>query len=298
MYKIAIASGKGGTGKTSVAVNLVNRYQKPIQYVDVDVEEPNGHIYLKPHWQTKKSALVDVPEIDDHWCTLCGKCKDACQFNALAIIPNKGVMVFPELCHGCGACLLACPQKAISDTSRLIGKVCLGVSDIKSEIRLIQGVLNEGEAKSPPLIKATKKEISDDTIAIIDAPPGTSCPVVDSVKGADLVVLVTEPTPMGLNDLKLAAAMSIKMGLPIAAIINKTDITDFPNTEQYLKERGIPILMKLPFDRKLAEASAAGELITSNSHFIKDYFDYCWENLLNLLEQKREVSGHETISHS
>ncbi len=298
MYKIAIASGKGGTGKTSVAVNLVNRYQKQIQYVDVDVEEPNGHIYLKPHWHVKKSALVDVPEIDDHWCTLCGKCKDACQFNALAVIPDKGVMVFPELCHGCGACLLACPQKAISDTSRLIGKVCLGVSDVKNSIKIVQGVINEGEAKSPPLIKATKKEISDDTIAIIDAPPGTSCPVVDSVKGADLVVLVTEPTPMGLNDLKLAATMSIKMGLPIAAIINKTDITDFPDTEHYLKEGGIPILMKLPFNRNLAEASAAGELITASSKLFQGYFDQCWENLLGLLEQQKGVIGHETNSRS
>jgi MinD superfamily P-loop ATPase len=256
---IAIASGKGGTGKTTVATNLavsLARRNRAVQLLDCDVEEPNCHLFLRPGIETAETVGLPVPEVDEEKCTGCGQCARICQFSAIACVKKK-VLVFPELCHGCGGCIRVCPEGAITEVERQIGMVELGQAD---GIEFIHGRLRIGEAMSPPLIRAVKGHIRDRGTSIIDAPPGTSCPVIEAVKDCHVCLLVTEPTPFGLNDLKLAVGMVRSMGLPHGVIINRADVGDRKVTE-YCRGEGIEILMEIADDRRIAQGYSRGELI-------------------------------------
>ncbi|MCL5278160.1 MAG: ATP-binding protein [Deltaproteobacteria bacterium] len=255
---ISVASGKGGTGKTTVAVNLALSLNDA-QLVDCDVEEPNVHLFIMPEITEKKSAYIPIPEVDKDTCNYCDICRQVCAYNAIVVIPprvnKKGtVLIYPELCHGCGACTLLCPQKAMIEIDKEIGIIEIGG---KGNLQFIQGKLNIGEAMSPPLIRQVKKHINTNKTVIIDAPPGTSCPVITAVKGSDFCVLVTEPTPFGLNDLALTVDVVRELKVPFGVVINRAAIGN-DGVEQYCEKEGIPILMKIPFDRKIAEAYSQG----------------------------------------
>ncbi len=251
---ISIASGKGGTGKTTVAVNLALSLPKgTAQVIDCDVEEPNAHLFLHPTIRQVTSIGIPVPRIDESKCTYCGKCAQVCEYHAIAVL-FKNVLVFDELCHGCGACSYLCPEKAIVEVEREIGIVQEGTSN---GIPFVNGVLNVGEPMASPLIRKAKEKIQKDKIAILDAPPGTACPVIETVKGSDFCILVTEPTPFGLNDLELAVGMSEKLGIPKGVVINKADMGD-RGVWDYCQLKNIPILMEIPMDRQIAESYSKG----------------------------------------
>lgn len=240
-YKIAVLSGKGGTGKTTVSSNLA-KIQKSI-YVDCDVEEPNGYLFLKPEVEKVKDVNVMIPSIDYDKCTLCGECTKACRFGALMRLTKK-ILVFDHLCHSCGACYEICPYNAIKEIPKKIGVVRVGRSD---DIDFIDGKLNIGEASGVPIIKEIKDLIKEtDKNVIIDSPPGTSCSVIHSVEGSDYCLLVTEPTPYGLHDLKLAVELVKELHLPFAVIINKSGESD-SIIEDYCNKENISVIAKIPF---------------------------------------------------
>jgi len=257
--KIAVASGKGGTGKTTVSTNLalyMSEHGCNAVYLDCDVEEPNGHLFLKPVIIKKETSSIPVPVIDELKCNACGECVRFCEYKALVRL-GKTVMVFPELCHGCGGCFLLCPHHAIKEQAREIGIVESGKS---GKIGFVHGRLNIGEAMSPPLIRDVLRQIHPDEISIIDAPPGTSCPVIASIRDADFVVLVTEPTPFGLNDLGLALDMVGKLGIPHGVIVNRAENGN-RDAEVFCEKRQVEILTEIPDDRRIAECYSKGEMI-------------------------------------
>ena len=272
---IAIASGKGGTGKTTVAVHLaacLAEQGRSVQYMDCDVEEPNGHLFLKFQIDSSVEASIPVPSVDAARCTSCGRCAKVCEFNAIAMI-NKP-MVFPELCHGCGACSLACPVGAIREIPRPIGVVETGRS---GSIAFVQGRLNVGEPMSPPLVRAVKARRAPNAIALLDAPPGTSCPVVATVRGADCVVLVTEPTPFGLHDLASAVATLRPMGLPFGVVVNRAD--EDRRVQDFCRSNTIPVLAELPDDRRVAETYARGDLLFDRLPEWRGFFEHLWTRI-------------------
>lgn len=282
---IAVASGKGGTGKTTVATNLARvaaDQGAQVGYVDCDVEEPNGHIFLKPRIQTATSVTVPVPIVDEDKCTACGKCAEICQYNAIALL-GETVLTFPNLCHGCGGCLLVCPSDAITEDRRDVGVVEEGTSD---GISFVHGRLRVGEAMAPPVIREVKRRISGHGLTIIDAPPGTSCPVIKAVRGADYVILVTEPTPFGLNDLKLAVEMLRALELPFGVVVNRSDIGD-EAVFDYCTCESIGILARIPDDRRIAEAYSRGRLVVG---FVPTYAEV-FSSLLNLVVELADVKG-------
>ncbi len=252
---ISVASGKGGTGKTTVSVNLALSISN-IQFLDCDTEEPNAHIFIKPTVKNKIPVYIPVPEIDRDKCTFCGKCKEVCAYNAIAVL-KKDILVFKELCHGCGACAYLCPQNAIREVNREIGFVEIGEKD---DLQFVHGKLNIGEAMSPPIVRAVKEYINPAKTVVIDAPPGTSCPVVESVRGSDFCVLVTEPTPFGMNDLVLTVEVIKKLNIPFGVVVNRSDLGD-KKTEDYCARENIPLLMNIPFSKKIAEAYSKGDVI-------------------------------------
>jgi MinD superfamily P-loop ATPase len=267
---ISIASGKGGTGKTTVAVNLaLSLLNKEVQYMDCDVEEPNAHLFLKPSIQRVNSVGIPVPRIDETKCTSCGKCAKVCEYHAIALIV-KTVLVFDEMCHGCGACSYLCPERAILEVEREIGIIQEGYAH---GISFINGILNIGEPMASPLIRKVKERIQKDKIVILDAPPGTSCPVIETVKGSDFCLLVTEPTPFGLNDLELAVGMLEKLGIAKGVVINKADLGD-RGVSDYCKSKEIPILMEIPMDRKIAESYSKGiPIVADHPSYIQKFHD-------------------------
>lgn len=256
---ISVASGKGGTGKTTVATNLAMVLDGPVGFLDCDVEEPNAHLFLRPEMTASEDFFLEIPEIDAKRCTLCGKCQELCQYNAIAILPET-FLTFAELCHSCGGCFRVCPEHAIRPDKRLIGTV---ESGRRGPMRFAHGRLRVGEAMAPPLIKQVRSWADGAQFTLIDAPPGTSCPVVASVRGADFVVLVTEPTPFGLNDLELAVGLIRALKLPMGIVINRADQGD-DQVRRYAAHQQIPILAELPFDRKAAETYARGDLLVEH----------------------------------
>ncbi|MHC1599327.1 MAG: ATP-binding protein [Candidatus Methanospirareceae archaeon] len=254
---ISVASGKGGTGKTTVAVNLALALSNtPVQLLDCDVEEPNAHIFLNPAIEETKTAQTLVPTVNYELCDYCGKCATACEYNALVVVPQKEVMVFPELCHGCGLCSLVCPQDAISEQPREIGVIKKGTSG-DGTIDLVYGLLNIGEVMATPLIDQVKAELNQEKTVIIDVPPGTACPVIAAVQGSDYCMLVTEPTPFGLYDLKLAVEVLRVLKLQFGVVINKAGIGD-QNVYEYCEKENIPILLEIPHDRRIARCYSVG----------------------------------------
>ena len=257
--RIAVASGKGGTGKTTVAANLAyvaSRNGQSVVYLDCDVEEPNGRIFLKPEITHSGPVNTLIPQVDEAACTLCGKCAEICQYSAIAHLGKK-VLVFPELCHACGGCFLVCPEDAITEVPRELGRLETGRAD---PIQFVQGTLNVGEAMSPPVIKAVKAAAPEVDLVITDVPPGTSCPVIASIRDCVFVLLVTEPTPFGLNDLKLAVEMVRALELPFGVVINRADLGD-RGVHLYCQREGIKVLAEIPDDRRVAEAYSRGELL-------------------------------------
>ena len=278
---ISVASGKGGTGKTMVAVNLAVVLGPRAQYLDCDVEEPNGHIFLKPKIDERWEVEVPIPTIDYEKCNFCGKCQEVCLFNAIAVIQQKKVMVFPELCHSCGACWLFCPTGAISEASNAIGIVESGSA---GDVAFVHGRLNVGEPLAPPIIKEVHKSIDKDRIAIVDSPPGTSCAAVEAVNGSDYCLLVTEPTPFGLNDLELAVEMLHALKVPFSVIINRCDIGD-ERVEEFCSDEDIRVVMRIPHDMRIARTYSRGELIVETIPEYSNAFKELFRNIEVELQQ-------------
>jgi MinD superfamily P-loop ATPase len=286
--RIAIASGKGGTGKTTLATNLAvvaAQLGRNVAYVDCDVEEPNGHLFLKPNIEHRKSVTLLVPHVLADACDRCGICAQACQYSALVWLGDKP-LVFPELCHSCGGCALACPKRAIMEVPREIGTIEMGHA---GRVRFVHGLLNVGEAKSPPVIRAVRSAAPKVDWQIIDAPPGTSCPVVTAVRGCDFVLLVTEPTPFGLHDLTLAVATVRELGLPVGVVINRADIGD-DRVATYCAAQGIPVLLTIPDDRRIAEAYSRGELIVTARPDLRSALAGLWEQVEGLVTVHAKAS--------
>ena len=278
--KIAIASGKGGTGKTTIATNLaliLAGMGKTVTLLACDVEEPNCHIFMKPEIESTAPVTVLIPEVIEEKCTGCGICADVCEFSAIAVIKGK-VLIFPELCHGCGACKLFCPEDAFIEVPREVGVIEEGKTN---GIRFIHGLLNIGELMSPAVISGVKKAAGDPEILILDSPPGTSCPVIEAVKDAEFVLLVTEPTPFGLNDLELAVGMVRELNIPFAVAINRSDVGN-EDVKEYCNREKIEIVLEIPDDRKIAEAYSRGEMVI---HALPEYqktFESCWTRITGL----------------
>ncbi len=264
---ISIASGKGGTGKTTVATSLAAVLGPAGQLIDCDVEEPNCHILMNPVIDTTQSFGLPVPSVDQSRCTLCEKCGEVCQFSAIVVIGNQ-VLTFPELCHGCGGCTTLCPEKAIQEISRELGVVETGWS---GDVEFVQGRLRIGEAMAPPLIKAVKERINPAKTAILDAPPGASCPVIATVNGSDFIVLVTEPTPFGLNDLVIAIDALKSLGIPMGVVINRSDIGD-QGVQDFCKDKNVSVLMEIPHERVIAEGYARGQILTRSAPAYEERF--------------------------
>ena len=282
---ISVASGKGGTGKTTIATNLALSIGSNAQFLDCDAEEPNAHIFLKPKIESVEKTFIPVPKVDEEKCTYCGKCREVCAYSAIAVIAGgngkKGsILVFPHLCHGCGACTYFCPQKAIEEAGKEIGVVEIGNV---GPMQFIHGRLNIGEAMAPPLIRRIKEHLNPTRTVIIDAPPGTSCPVVESLKGSDFCILVTEPTPFGLNDLILAVKVLRKLRIPFGVVINRSDLGD-KKTDKYCRDEKIPVLMRIPFREEIAVAYSKGQLIIEAFPEYKESFQELLKKIKGIIE--------------
>ncbi len=258
---ISVASGKGGTGKTTVAVALALSLseENPVQFLDCDVEEPDAHLFLQPEIKRILPVEVPIPEILEDRCTHCSLCSQFCAYMALAVLKDT-VLVFPELCHSCGGCQLVCPEQAIKEVGQRIGVIEYGSA---GKIQFIQGKLDIGQARPTPLISKIKKQIIPSNLVVIDSPPGTSCPVVEAVRGSHFALLITEPTPFGLNDLKLSVEVLRQMEIPIGVIINRAGLGADNLIEDYCRPENIPVLMKIPFDREIARAYSQGKALTA-----------------------------------
>jgi len=254
---VSVASGKGGTGKTTVAVSLAlaaaSSRPDRVQLLDCDVEEPNCNLLLGMNLETAEEVNLGVPAIDKTKCDFCGKCADFCNYHALAVLPSD-VIVFSELCHGCGGCMLLCPKGAIGEKTRTVGTIQRGRKD---GLELYQGLLNIGEAVAVPVIKALKRKIDSGRLVILDSSPGAACPVVETIRGSDLCLLVTEPTPFGLHDLKIAVTVARKLNVPFGVVINRDGIGD-GRVDDWCKDEKIPVLMRIPNSLEVARLYSKG----------------------------------------
>ena len=276
---ISVASGKGGTGKTTVATNLAVSMGAGVQLLDCDVEEPNAHLFVSPVIEQSETVFTPVPEIDTDKCTLCRKCSDICRFKVIAIA-GKTILTFPELCHSCGGCIAVCPEGAITEIGRELGLLEQGVFDAGD---FVHGRMRIGEAMSPPLIKKVRERVKPDKINIIDAPPGTSCPVIAAMKDTDFVLMVTEPTPFGLHDLKLAVEAVKLLSIPHGLVINRSDIGN-DDVRHYAQTDNLPILMEIPFDRRIAETYSRGHLMVEAMPEWKDKFLALYSKIKHIIE--------------
>ena len=277
---ISVASGKGGTGKTTVATNLALSLESDVQVLDCDVEEPNAALFLRPDMQEAENITTAVPDVDMEKCTLCGKCAEICQFKAIVVI-GETVLPFQELCHSCGGCMRVCPEGAITEAERVLGTIEQGR---RNGLEFVHGKLRVGEAMAPPLIRKVREYTRSDCTTIIDAPPGTSCPVIASMKGADFILLVTEPTPFGLHDLKLAVGAVNILGIPCGLVINRSDMGD-ERVNAYAKEQDVPVLMEIPFDRGIAEAYSRGDLLVEAQPDWKARFQELYKRIQDIVSR-------------
>ena len=282
---ISIASGKGGTGKTSLAVALAQSLEGPVDLLDCDVEAPNGHIFMKPRWESRETVYAQIPQVDEAKCTYCRACSQLCQFKAILVL-GETILTFPEMCHACGGCFLVCKPGALVPARKELGEIEVGWS---GDIRFVHGRLKIGEPLSPPLIREVKKRRDPGRMAIVDAPPGTSCPVIQTVKGSDFTVLVTEPTPFGLFDLKLAVEVLDRLGIPCGVVINRADVGD-RKVKDYLKARGLPLLLEIPFDRRIAAGYARGQSLIEIRPELKADFQNLFREIQGLLKETPRVS--------
>jgi MinD superfamily P-loop ATPase len=308
---IAVASGKGGTGKTTVATSLAlsitsgqdstdlpDRSANPASYqpglgegslfLDCDVEEPNAALFLKPGLDHCEEVGILIPEMDFDRCTYCGRCAEVCVWHAIAVVGRK-VLVFPELCHGCGSCTLNCPEEAIHEVLHEMGSLESGQA---GPIAFGHGILNVGQAMAVPIIRQLKaKHITNRSgvVTILDASPGTSCPVVETMRGADFVLLVTEPTPFGLHDLRLTVQVARdELGLPVGVVINRDGVGD-AGVDDYCAAEGIPILMRIPLDRRIAEAISGGEALVEALPEYRPRFLDLYEQIVGELALRKEA---------
>ncbi|MFC1963993.1 ATP-binding protein [Chloroflexota bacterium] len=252
---ISVASGKGGTGKTLVATSLAFSLKErgEVRFLDCDVEEPNDHIFMHPVITDCRGVFISVPVVDEEKCNYCGRCAEVCAYHAMAVL-EEHVLAFHQLCHGCGACAHLCPRQAITEVDKEIGVIEEGQAD---GIAFAQGRLNIGEAMAPPIIRKVKEKVVDSGIVICDSPPGTSCPVVETLKGSDFCLLVTEPTPFGMNDLVLAMETVKELGIPCGVVINRAGLGD-GQVEDYCRQENIPVLLTIPLDTDIARLYSRG----------------------------------------
>lgn len=283
---LAIASGKGGTGKTTVSVNMARMFGSEVLLLDCDVEEPNAHLFLKGTAVRQETVTIPVPKVDESLCDGCGECGKFCQYHAILSLGTTPLF-FPEMCHGCGGCAKVCPQKAIQEVDKRIGVIEILQAE---NISLIQGRIDVGVAMTPPLIRAVKARRRNGLPTILDAPPGTSCPVITTLRGADLAVLVTEPTPFGLHDLKLAVDMVRKLEIPFGVVVNRFGIGD-DRVHVFCKEADIPILLEIPDDRRIAEAYSQGNLIVEALPEYRALFQRLIETTLQMKESGLNHAG-------
>lgn len=292
----AIASGKGGTGKTTVTASLAALWDRPVIAVDLDVEEPNLHLFLHPELTSEEPALMEIPVVDPARCTLCGQCAAFCQFKALSVM-GKTLLVFPEMCHGCGGCLLLCPEKALSPGGRELGQIVSGhfrsdpiSSGRAQDASFLMGRLRVGEAMSPPLMRQVKARLPQGQSAdiLIDSPPGVSCPAVNAVMDADVIVLVTEPTPFGLHDFRLAVEAFRPLGKPMGAVVNRAGIGDM-SVQEYCRVQDIPVWAEIPFSRAVAEAYSRGEVVARAVPQLRDV-------ILALMERMQGAGAASTTT--
>jgi MinD superfamily P-loop ATPase len=279
---ISVASGKGGTGKTlvatSLALSLKDDYE--VTLIDCDVEEPNDHLLLKPVITGSKPVNIPVPKVAEDKCTYCGKCSEVCAYHAIVVLVNH-VITFPQLCHGCGACSYFCTEKIISEEPRQTGVVEWGQVD---GMKFAQGVLTVGEAMAPPVIREVKKLTAEIGVTIRDVPPGTSCPVVEAVKGSDFCLLVTEPTPFGLNDLALAVATVREMGIPCGVVLNRTGVGD-AGTEEYCCKENVPVLLTIPLDAEIARLYSRGVPLVTGLPQWQSKFRQLFDNIKEMVDE-------------
>jgi MinD superfamily P-loop ATPase len=274
---LAVASGKGGTGKTTLSVNLAREFGSAVRLLDCDVEEPNDHLFLQGTTIKEETVTIPIPQVDESLCDSCGECGSFCAYHAIVSFGTKP-LVFPEMCHGCAGCVLVCPKKAIHEVDKRIGVV---ETIQKENITLIRGCLDVGVAMAPPLIRAVKARLEKGQPAILDAPPGTSCPVIATLRGSDFVLLVTEPTPFGLHDLKLAVDMVRELKMPFGVVVNRVGIGD-DRVHVFCRQERIPILLEIPEDRRIAEAYSRGELIVDALPEYRRFFQSLIEKTMNL----------------
>jgi MinD superfamily P-loop ATPase len=285
---VAIASGKGGTGKTTVAVNLAlsiavdQKLANPVGplFLDCDVEEPNAALFLRPAIQEHRDVGQMVPQVDLDKCTYCKRCAEVCQYHAIAVVGEK-VLTFPELCHGCGSCTLNCPPGAIHEVLRVMGNMERGNA---GSVTFAQGTMNVGEPMAVPIIRQLKQWVippdPKEPFIILDAPPGTACPVVETMRGADFVLMVTEPTPFGLHDLRLAVEVARgELGLPVGVVINRDGVGD-RGVDEYCEAEDVPILMRIPLDRRIAEAYSDGVPLVEALPEYRERFVELWERIV------------------
>ncbi|MDI9520864.1 MAG: ATP-binding protein [Bacillota bacterium] len=285
--KIAVLSGKGGTGKTLVSVNLAAAAKESV-YIDCDVEEPNGHLFFKPDGIQEEEVTVQIPKVDDGLCDGCRKCVDFCQFNALAHTKSK-LIVFDEICHSCGGCVLVCPQKALTEKDKVIGRVQKGTSQ---QVTVYTGILNTGEPSGIPIINRLLAEIDpqSDKMTFIDCPPGSACIVMESIKDADYCILVAEPTLFGVHNLGMVYELVRLFNKPFGVVLNKCLEEDNP-AEEFCLEKNIRILCRIPFDTKLGTLNSNAQIVVRESEEYRELFN-------SLLETVKKEVRHETASDS
>jgi MinD superfamily P-loop ATPase len=286
---IAVASGKGGTGKTTVAASLalsLADHSQALSFLDCDVEAPNAHIFLRPEFERSRAVENLIPSVDAQKCTGCGRCAEVCQYHAIVVLGQK-TLVFPELCHGCGSCTLECPEQAISEIPEKLGSLEAG-NTLQGQ-KFARGLLNIGEPMAVPVIRQLKKwqPPQPAEIAIWDCPPGTSCPVVESIRGADFLLLVTEPTPFGLHDLELAAQLATELEIPAGVVINRDGLGD-TRVDGFCQQAGIPILMHIPLEREIGAGIAQGKNLIEIRPEYQTHFQEMFRQIKALCTPERQ----------